>query len=812
MTPTEVRQRLIKSGYVPIPVSGKAPVLEGWQKRVETSQGDLDIWSKLYPDATNTGMLCTHCPTLDIDILDEAAVDAAIALVRDRFCERGKVMLRYGRRPKVAIPFRCEMPFAKKQVLLTAPDGDTEQKIEFLGRGQQVVVHGVHPNTRELYQWSNNGNPGNTKREELPLIDETEAQALVLHITALLLDHGYQRADESKRKSNGKSGSRKKNLDNAANGGDDTRTDWAYLYANILNGHAYHESLRDLGIKLVAAGTNPGAVVNQLRDLMERSMAPHDERWQDRYNDIQRLVDGGVRLLRENEGSERDAPRGEDATEEENTDPVIDPASATDGAAVLNAVRAYLTKFVAYPSKHAAVAHTLWIAHAHLMSAWDSTPRIAFLSPEPASGKSRALEVTEPLVPNAVLASNVSSAYLFRRCGSDEGPPTVLFDEIDTIFGPKAKEHEDIRNFLNSGHRRGVKFGRCVMIGNRAETEDIEGFAAVALAGLGWLPDTILTRSVVIRMRRRLASEPVTPWRHRVHAPVGKELGKRLASWAGTVMGEAEKTHPAMPDGVEDRAADVWEPLLVVADLAGGEWPELAREAATALVGAVGRDAPVSLNLRLLADLRIVFLNELAAVIRAQPEGLATKVILDALCRLEEAPWEKLNKGDPLTASQLAFYIRDYEVKSENIRPDARSRPQAKGYPIAALADAWRRYLPPLHSLEGVTPVTTVTKDAFERFFECLVTVVTPVTGVQEGREAEAAEAAEAPKPVNGDERGLEAHTIQQLAQWYRERFYEERDEEQVDAELRERLVGYGVFTEYINAEFRRVKDAVLTM
>jgi hypothetical protein len=211
-----------------------------------------------------------------------------------------------------------------------------------------------------------------------------------------------------------------------------------------------------------------------------------------------------------------------------------------------------------------------------------------------------------------------------------------------------------------------------------------------------------------------------------------------------------------------------------------------------------------------LADLRIVFLNELAAVIRAQPEGLATKVILDALYRLEEAPWEKLNKGDPLTASQLAFYIRDYEVKSENIRPDARSRPQAKGYPIAPLADAWRRYLPPLHSLEGVTPVTTVTKDAFERFFECLVTVVTPVTGVQEGREAETTETAEAPKPVNGDERGLEAHTIQQLAQWYRERFYEERDEAAVDGWLRQKLAAeHGIFPEFVQIEFERVKEAV---
>ena len=107
------------------------------------------------------------------------------------------------------------------------------------------------------------------------------------------------------------------------------------------------------------------------------------------------------------------------------------------------------------------------------MGAWDSTPRIAFLSPEPGSGKTRAMEVTELLVPNPVAAVNVTPAYLFRKVGSEEGPPTILFDEIDTVFGPKAKEHEELRALLNSGHRRGAVAGRCVVRGKIIETEEI---------------------------------------------------------------------------------------------------------------------------------------------------------------------------------------------------------------------------------------------------------------------------------------------------------------------------------------------------
>ena len=88
---------------------------------------------------------------------------------------------------------------------------------------------------------------------------------------------------------------------------------------------------------------------------------------------------------------------------------------ARQGDLMLRAVYEFLGRFVLYPSEHAQTAHTLWCVHTHLMHLWDTTPRLAFLSPEPASGKSRALEVTELLVPNAVMAVNVSPAYLFRK-------------------------------------------------------------------------------------------------------------------------------------------------------------------------------------------------------------------------------------------------------------------------------------------------------------------------------------------------------------------------------------------------------------
>jgi hypothetical protein len=143
------------------------------------------------------------------------------------------------------------------------------------------------------------------------------------------------------------------------------------------------------------------------------------------------------------------------------------------GDVVLHAVYDFLGRFVSYPSEHARTAHTLWCVHAHLMHLWDTTPRLAFLSPEPASGKSRALEVTELLVPSPVMAVNVSPAYMFRKVGSEDGLPTILFDEIDTVFGPKAKENEEVRGLLNAGHRKGAVAGRCVVHGKTVVPEEI---------------------------------------------------------------------------------------------------------------------------------------------------------------------------------------------------------------------------------------------------------------------------------------------------------------------------------------------------
>lgn len=360
------------------------------------------------------------------------------------------------------------------------------------------------------------------------------------------------------------------------------------------------------------------------------------------------------------------------------------------GDVVLDSVWDFLSSFVAYPSMHALAAHTLWVVHTHLMDVWESTPRLAFLSPEPGSGKTRALEVTELLVPRPVSAVNATPAYLFRKISDKEGSPTILFDEIDTIFGAKAKEHEELRGVLNAGHRRGAMAGRCVIRGKEVMTEELPAYCAVAVAGLGNLPDTILTRSVIVRMRRRSLNERVKPFRRRVEEAEGTRLRDRLAAWADSTRDVLTGTWPTLPEGIADRDADVWEPLIAIADAAGGTWPEVARVAAVTLV-TESKDSTPTLGVRLLTDLRQVFKSH---------EHLSTRTILEALMAIEEAPWSDI-RGKPIDSRRLANYLKPYGVTSTTFREGTIT---AKGYRREDLHDPWLRYLPkPDNSVTKVT-------------------------------------------------------------------------------------------------------------
>ncbi|MFI6336215.1 DUF3631 domain-containing protein [Streptomyces sp. NPDC050535] len=383
------------------------------------------------------------------------------------------------------------------------------------------------------------------------------------------------------------------------------------------------------------------------------------------------------------------------------TDPTPTPPTI-DGAALLNEVEAFHRRFNVFPTESGYVAVALWDAHAHLIDCFETTPRIAFLSPEPGSGKSRALEIVELLTPRPVATVSASANALYRLVDSADGLPTVLFDEVDTIFGPKAGADEALRGFLNAGYRRIGGALRCVGEGSNQNAQVFGSYCAVAMAGLGSLPDTVLTRSVIIRMRKRAPNEKVESYRQRIHDQQGHAIRDRLAKWAKTVSDQVAGAWPAMPEGVTDRPADVWEPLLAVADAAGGDWPARARAACLELINAGHDNDEASMGVRLLTDLRDkVFCGE---------DRMPTAAIIECLLRMDDAPWGDLD-DKPINSRTLARLLGQYvtphikPIKPRGIRT-ASGFP--KGYYAEDLADAWSRYCPPSPG-ESATSATSAT-------------------------------------------------------------------------------------------------------
>jgi len=355
------------------------------------------------------------------------------------------------------------------------------------------------------------------------------------------------------------------------------------------------------------------------------------------------------------------------------------------GDVLLDDVADAIRRYCVLPDDHALTGVVLWVACTYLTDCFEYAPRLVIRSAEKGSGKSRLLEVIDALSYEPLRAVNATVSYIFRSLDRDT-PPTLLIDEADTIFGSKkvSENNEELRGLLNAGFQRGLTFGRTV--GPQHEPKDFATFAMAALAGIGRMPDTIEDRAVVVVMRRRKPSEVVHPYRTRRDRPALKELAHDLTDWADEVAERAEGYEPPHM-GVEDRAADTWEPLITVADMAGGRWPELAREAATAMVANAADEAETaSLNIKLLADIKTIFNEENA-------DFITSSALCGHLHNLEESPWAQFE----LNPSKLGRRLKEY-----GIRTGHNTTKTVRGYRLEDFLDTWDRYIPTAKVSEDV--------------------------------------------------------------------------------------------------------------
>ncbi|PJB70489.1 MAG: hypothetical protein CO093_07525 [Alphaproteobacteria bacterium CG_4_9_14_3_um_filter_47_13] len=355
--------------------------------------------------------------------------------------------------------------------------------------------------------------------------------------------------------------------------------------------------------------------------------------------------------------------------------PAIEPCSeAVDGAALLEEIAETIRRFIVCDPETVTAA-TLWIVFTWLIDRVQVAPLAVITAPEKRCGKSQLLDLIGRLSRRPLVASNISPAAIFRVI--EAHAPTLLIDEADAFL----KDNEEARGILNSGHTRQSAYVIRVVGEDHIPTQ-FSTWGAKAISGIGVLADTLMDRAVVLELRRKLPHENVQRLRHADPADF-QRLTSMLARYSEDTGRMTEAARPLLPDSLNDRAQDNWEPLLAIADNAGGNWPQLAREAALKISGIEQESS--SLTAELLADIREIF--EIKRV-----ERLSTVDLLQELNVDDVKPWATYNRGKPMNPRQLAKRLGEYRIKPQTIRMGTGT---VKGFQKAWFDDAFTRYLSP---------------------------------------------------------------------------------------------------------------------
>lgn len=372
-----------------------------------------------------------------------------------------------------------------------------------------------------------------------------------------------------------------------------------------------------------------------------------------------------------------------------------------DGSVLLETLSSTISKYVIVTPEQAD-AISLWSLHTHVHDAFDVSPMLVPKSAQKRSGKSRLAQVLERTVARPLLVSGIRPAALLRII--EMSVPTLLLDEMDAAMKRDREMAEALRGIINSAfNRAGARFIMNVPTpGGGFEPRQFSTWAPLLLSDIGDLPDTVRDRSIEIEMVRKRPEEKV----QRLRLKDGNDLnvlGRKSARWARDNLEILRTATPQIPSGLGDRAADAWEPLFAIADLARSDWPLRARQAALTLSGEAGKEDG-NIAAQLFMDIRIVFTTD----------QIKSQTLVERLVAIEGHPWAEFgHNGKPITQNKLARLLKPYKIGPETIRlgpgekdpreKDPGEKDTAKGYKLARFSDVFSRYLPDRFN-QTVTP------------------------------------------------------------------------------------------------------------
>ena len=334
-----------------------------------------------------------------------------------------------------------------------------------------------------------------------------------------------------------------------------------------------------------------------------------------------------------------------------------------------------LRRHIVFEDETQPLAITLWIAGTYLMDNWGLYPKLYINSPERECGKTSLLCIIEAFACNARMAASITPSAFYRIIES-EGP-TLLIDEADRTL----RGNEELNGIINAGHtkRTAVKILSEPTHDGKWKSVEMSLWAPQAFAGIGTQADTLLSRSIKIKMRRKMVSEAVDT------IPIDyfeqqQDLRYGIKSWSDKAGKSIAELTVSIPKTASDRAIDNWRPMFQIANTLMGEWPERVLTAFTEMEANDKESNPLSEGAELLTDIQLLIENHKSNEIPAAE-------LLSCLVIKQDSEWFQHNRGKPITQKWLSRMLQGYGIYTQRRR-------HANVYDVKKLQEAFARYLP----------------------------------------------------------------------------------------------------------------------
>ena len=360
------------------------------------------------------------------------------------------------------------------------------------------------------------------------------------------------------------------------------------------------------------------------------------------------------------------------STDPWNVEPWPDPVETQ---ALLREISAKISKYIVMRPE-AVTATVLWTMTAWAHEGATHSPILAAISVEPDSGKSTLLGVLRFLVPKPFVSVEPTGPSVYRTI--DREHPTLIIDEADDLFYRKS----DLRAIVNAGWSRGTKIPR--------QGRWYDPFCPKILGILGKtkLPRTIASRSIILRMWPKKPDERAEDFAY-ADDPEFSTIRRKLARWTADNVSVIKKLKPPQPPGFNNRLSANWKLPLQIAQHARGGWPEQARRSAVYLSRTPYEP---SIGVQLLAALRTMFVQNRTEITSEQ--------VVQELLADPDSQWHEYRGRSPITKSQLAALLKDFEIRPVVNHPTKRADFSRHGYRAAQFEDAFARFLPPSRTSE----------------------------------------------------------------------------------------------------------------